>query len=448
MFSFTTRYVLVIGLLLLAANVMLGLVDLRRSSATIKGLINRNMLDLANTAASLVDGDALSAMTEADVGTEPYDNILKDLTAFQNNADIHFIYAVRKVGEEEFVFLVDADPDEPAAFGEEVVVSSGLVRAGEGVAAVDDAPLADRWGNYYSAYSPVFDSAGRLSGVIGVDFDADWYDDQVRNSTLYITYTSIISVALGGVLVFLITRRVRRKFLDIHRGISALSDTVDELTREIGVMSGRASAPTGEEDESADELEALGARVQAMQNDMMLYLEYLKDRAYIDPLTQVGSAAAYHDRIHALEDRIAAGDARFYVAVFDINNLKQINDSLGHECGDLIISGLGEALSEVYGRDSAYRIGGDEFAVVQEDVDEALAAQRLSALDAAVEAFNARNRESRVALAVSKDGTFYRPGQDEAFKDVFARADQLMYAQKKRYYETHDDRRGKKPYRA
>ena len=66
-------------------------------------------------------------------------------------------------------------PD-PAAFGEEVVVSSGLIKAGKGEPAVDDAPLADRWGNYYSSYSPVFDSSGGVAGVIGVDFDAEWYD--------------------------------------------------------------------------------------------------------------------------------------------------------------------------------------------------------------------------------------------------------------------------------
>ena len=441
--SFTTRYVLIIGVLLLVANVLLGIVSMKRSTTSIRKLIDKNMLDVANTAADLLDGDALGALTEADVGSDAYNEILDTLSVFQDNADIHFIYAVRQVAEDEFVFTVDADPDDPAAFGEDVVVSSGLIKAGKGVSAVDDAPLQDRWGNYYSSYSPVFDSAGNVAGVVGVDFDAEWYDEQVRANTISITVTSILSVLIGALVVILITYRVRRKLHEIDGGLSALSKNVDRLMEEVVSIYGHEAKPAPEQRVYADELEALGAKIQNMQGDMVLYLDYLQNKAYVDALTKVRSASAYHELVEGIEKKVAAGSARFCVAVFDINSLKEINDTHGHGCGDMIIEGAANAISGAFGVEFTYRIGGDEFAVVLEDVDPAQMARQMDAVDAGVERFNARHRAEGVALAISKGMAEYRPGEDSGYKEVFARADRTMYERKKAYYETVGDRRAR-----
>ena len=59
--SFTTRFVLAFGVLLVAANILLGVVILRQSESAMKSLINKNMLDIVNTAAGFMDGDALGA---------------------------------------------------------------------------------------------------------------------------------------------------------------------------------------------------------------------------------------------------------------------------------------------------------------------------------------------------------------------------------------------------
>ena len=90
--SFTTRYVLAFGLLMLAANIILGAAILFQTQATLKDLINTNMLDVVRTAAELEDGDALAAMTEADVDSEAYRGIVDRLLVFQNHDDIKYIY--------------------------------------------------------------------------------------------------------------------------------------------------------------------------------------------------------------------------------------------------------------------------------------------------------------------------------------------------------------------
>ena len=80
--SFTTRYVLVIGLLLLVANALLGFVILRQSESAMRSLINKNMLDVANSAAGILDGDMLGSITEDNVGGEAFNEIARQLIVF------------------------------------------------------------------------------------------------------------------------------------------------------------------------------------------------------------------------------------------------------------------------------------------------------------------------------------------------------------------------------
>ena len=65
--SFTTRYVLAFGILLLVATTALGIVVLNQSMSAMEALINKNMLDVVKSAAESLDGDALGALTEDDV---------------------------------------------------------------------------------------------------------------------------------------------------------------------------------------------------------------------------------------------------------------------------------------------------------------------------------------------------------------------------------------------
>ena len=435
--SLTTRYVLMVGLLLMAANLLLGVVIQRQSQSTMRAFIEKNMLDVAKSAADMLDGDALGALTAEDVGGETFNDIARKLTVFLNKQDIHFIYTVKQSAEGVYTFIVDPDPVDPGEFGEEIVVTEAVIQAGKGVAAVDSAPAADRWGNFYSAYSPVFDSAGKVAGIVGIDFDADWYQREIRDNTMYITIFTAGSVLLGGLVVFLITHRVRKRFVELTDELTSLSSSMEELMREVGLPTGRNEADDAEASE--DELERLGSKISDMQREMGLYLDHIHRQAYTDALTKVGNSTAYHELTRAINGEIAAGKAAFSVALFDVNSLKEINDNLGHEYGDLVIVGAAEAIAGAFGAQFAYRIGGDEFAVVKKDIGES----EMAGVDRAISEFNAA--ETGVTLSLSKGMSRYRPGVDAAFKDVFARADQAMYRNKKEYYETIGNRRARRP---
>ena len=101
----------------------------------------------------------------------------------------------------------------------------------------------------------------------------------------------------------------------------------------------------------------------------------LTRQAFHDPLTGLPNRALYIDRLeHALgrRRRVTKGTAVLFI---DLDDFKNVNDSLGHAEGDLLIAQVGERLAEtIRPEDTAARLGGDEFALLLVDVDESQAA--------------------------------------------------------------------------
>jgi diguanylate cyclase (GGDEF)-like protein len=324
-------------------------------------------------------------------------------------------------------------------------VTKALRQASKGVATVDDEPAQDEWGNFYSAYSPVYDSNGRIAGIVGLDFNSEWYDSQIRENTKSIGILSVLFVVTGEVMVLVITRRMRRRFNSLGEDLSVLSSEMDEL---MGLISANSNGSegikrTGEAGDSdqrvSDELEELGKKIQSMQQEMQHYLSYVHAQANTDALTQVGNTTAYMATKQRLEENFSDPACAFGIAVFDINLLKLVNDRHGHAAGDHIIQGAASAISKAFGPEHTYRIGGDEFVAVVEQITEEDLANRLEQVDQWVDDFN---EGQEVLLSLSKGASTYLPVADKSFQDVFARADQTMYEQKEAFH-----RQLKEPYR-
>jgi diguanylate cyclase (GGDEF)-like protein/PAS domain S-box-containing protein len=98
--------------------------------------------------------------------------------------------------------------------------------------------------------------------------------------------------------------------------------------------------------------------------------ERLTHQAFHDPLTGLANRRLFADRLsHALERR--AGLPGTHAVLFcDLDDFKNVNDSLGHGIGDQVLAMVGErVLSVVRTGDTASRLGGDEFAILMESTD-------------------------------------------------------------------------------
>ena len=156
----------------------------------------------------------------------------------------------------------------------------------------------------------------------------------------------------------------------------------------------------------------------------------LRFRAFHDALTGLANRALFYDRVaHALE--LHRRDERPVAVLFcDLDDFKSINDALGHQAGDAVLTAVGERLGRLMrSGDTVARLGGDEFAVLlEDDIDlEALAGRVLHALAEPVEV-NGRKVSVRASVGtavVQPDDV--RTGSQELLK----RADLAMYAAKR-----------------
>jgi diguanylate cyclase (GGDEF)-like protein len=87
----------------------------------------------------------------------------------------------------------------------------------------------------------------------------------------------------------------------------------------------------------------------------------MRHEASTDPLTRLGNRRAFDLDLARLVD----GDATGGLVMIDLDDLKGINDTLGHVTGDLALRAIGDRIREtIRAGDAAYRIGGDEFAIL------------------------------------------------------------------------------------
>ena len=152
-----------------------------------------------------------------------------------------------------------------------------------------------------------------------------------------------------------------------------------------------------------------------------------EEKAYRDQLTGVKSKHAFAEKEESYNNRIGLGMVdSFAVVVCDINNLKTINDTLGHKAGDEYIRAGCMMVCKVFTHSPVFRIGGDEFVATLEGDDYDNRFELIEGLNAQVEENNANG-----GVVVSVGLSEYQKGIDPSFHAVFERADGLMYARKK-----------------
>ena len=150
-------------------------------------------------------------------------------------------------------------------------------------------------------------------------------------------------------------------------------------------------------------------------------------KANTDTMTGLKNKHAFISKEKETDDHIRDGLIRdFAIVVCDVNNLKQINDTLGHKAGDEYIINAGKMIREIFRHSQVYRIGGDEFAAILSGRDYNMRSELMRLLHDR-SASHIGTNEAVVAAGISD----FVHGVDEDFHTVFVRADEFMYEDKK-----------------
>lgn len=165
------------------------------------------------------------------------------------------------------------------------------------------------------------------------------------------------------------------------------------------------------------------------------YTERLRaaaEMANTDGLTGVKNRLAYEKAEEIMNSEITSGVMNpFSICVFDVNNLKKMNDKYGHEAGDELLCDASKMICSFFSHSPVYRIGGDEFAVILIGADYFDRKTIISAFRKKCLANNKKSDSVVIACGLAE----YDFNKDKLLEDVFARADKEMYLNKKKLKE-------------
>jgi diguanylate cyclase (GGDEF)-like protein len=193
-----------------------------------------------------------------------------------------------------------------------------------------------------------------------------------------------------------------------------------------------------------DEIESLYRSIRQMLHDISKYIDNLvaagrelsltrnkademSELAHTDALTGVKNRHAYLDVESRMDGQIAENSiAPFAIVMMDVNDLKKVNDTAGHNAGDQYIRDTCKVICEIFKHSPVFRVGGDEFVVVLNGKDYRMREKLMKKfIDEADEAINGPDAVAAIGMSA------FRPHEDTCVKQVFERADVAMYENKR-----------------
>ncbi len=162
---------------------------------------------------------------------------------------------------------------------------------------------------------------------------------------------------------------------------------------------------------------------------LVLYANVQNSKITTDSLTSLNNRRRFASYVEQKIKNRNSMDLLF-ILLIDIDRFKEINDEYGHLEGDNAIRSTASILVNSVGRDDfVARIGGDEFVVVGERLDEASIKLAIYEIRKEVERFN--RKSEKYTISVSIGCGLLKRGETKTYEQVFAEADRLMYQEKK-----------------
>ena len=153
--------------------------------------------------------------------------------------------------------------------------------------------------------------------------------------------------------------------------------------------------------------------------------------AYRDSLTGLRNTNSYWAWITDFDKKLETEEIVFGLLIFDINYLKETNDRLGHDIGNKLIVSTARIISDVFKRSPVFRIGGDEFLVILQNRDLSDMDMLLKKIDQKCLENPVITENETIPVSIAKGFAKYDPENDANFIDVFNKADDAMYENKR-----------------
>jgi diguanylate cyclase (GGDEF)-like protein len=377
--------------------------------------------------------------------TPEYQRILAQLRTLQGPANVDCLYLMYVDPQTELcLYLVDAAEEDPCPVG----CLDPLYDVNRRI--LDDPTVGfpayitdtEEYGWLVTGGAPIFDEAGEVLCLACDDISMDAIKKQEQDYAQWLSGALICLTALLSVVAIVFVRR----FL-----VRPLNELSEAAMRYCAPEKGRRSTFEGLNIHTKDEIETLYKSMIQMEHDIDNYIrnlvatrealedtreeaDLMNDLAHRDALTGVQNKLAYDQELQMLEEQRANGETSFGIAMIDLNDLKKTNDLYGHDCGNVSLKLLSNTICAVFVHSPVFRIGGDEFTVVLRGHDYNEIEDLAKEFHARMEALfgpDTNDLEPWERISAAMGYALFDPAVDKGIGDVFCRADEQMYINKR-----------------
>lgn len=297
----------------------------------------------------------------------------------------------------------------------------------------------NEYGHTYAYYVPLV-IQGATMGVVAAEVDVATVNHDILMNTLK-QLIMIVGVMVACVicLIYFINQRYIARIVrmanyvndyKINRNVSAAKLISDDTKGrdELAELAEETASMIYSIENYIDSLDKTQKELQDTQD----HVNVMTELANKDALTGLRNKTAYDNEVKRLEWMIDDGTARFGIAMIDLNFLKRINDTYGHEQGNTAIKNLCRLVCTIFAHSPVFRIGGDEFVVILEHGDYDNIELLLMDFNHKIEEYAKDDSlEPWEGISAAIGYAIYDKFIDHRVDNVFKRADKAMYQRKK-----------------
>lgn len=279
-------------------------------------------------------------------------------------------------------------------------------------------------GQYIIGQALLMDAYGLQSLEIAIKLPRDVYQKGVSSVYYLIGSIIIVGIAISVVMIWLLERSILSRLMNLSSNVKKIRKSRD--------LSSRVSV-SGE-----DEISQLEEEFNKMLSSLEITQQRMKHTAYHDALTDLPNRLLFYeslDRLIAYSDK----EKKMLAVIFiDLDKFKEINDTLGHDYGDVLLRKVAEGLrNTIRDGDVISRMGGDEFTVLLSNISSQEEVEMISKriLNELVTPFEVKDKTLSVSASL---GISLYPKDALGIDQLIKKADQAMYKAKRnggdRYY--------------
>jgi len=268
-------------------------------------------------------------------------------------------------------------------------------------------------------------------GILKIRANNSYIQDRITFYFKFIMILMVFTFAISLILSLLLRRRFLNPILYLAQTANKITTSHDYSLRakqlsqdEVGQLTSCFNAMLYNIEQRENSLEN---QVRLRTNELENANIQLQQYAYQDGLTDLPNRRYFYEKLQSL---VSIKGMKFALIFIDLDGFKEVNDSLGHDYGDLLLHQVATRLQScITTKDTVARLGGDEFTLILEGVNSPDEASKIAEAVKSSLMQCIKVKKETVYVTASIGLTFF-PADGLTVEELVRRADQAMYLSK------------------